>query len=386
MAAVESAAMRICFLSCLYANERLGGGVRTYIESSSRALAGMGHEVTVVTGGPAGHPHEDDGVRIVNVGEVRILSGETRMFDPSFVWKRLRYMMAAARYIQQGDFDVVEVPDGGFEHLFFAHRRLCPLVVRLHSNVVDHKRTAIRWPLELAQRLVLRSADALSALSPSSARDLARRYRIDERRFSVIPVGIDLNRRFTERAVRTLYGLEGKKIVLFVGMLCQRKGVDLLLRLAERNQHRRDVRFVMIGAPLEAYDTQVFPENVLQLGYRPLDELLSFYSQCDLFFSPSRHETFGLSVLEAMSFGKPILAASATGLRDLVSDGGNGYLFDVDDSAALSKKFDVLIERADLLEQFGRESKKLASQYEISRVARATERFYRQVADVRREA
>ena len=84
-----------------------------------------------------------------------------------------------------------------------------------------------------------------------------------------------------------------------------------------------------------------------------------------------------------MSFGKPILAASATGLRDLVSDGGNGFLFDVDDSAALSKKFDVLIEPADLLEQFGRESKKLASKYEMSRVARATERFYRQVADVR---
>ena len=63
-------------------------------------------------------------------------------------------------------------------------------------------------------------------------------------------------------------------------------------------------------------------------GFLHGDELASAYASSDIFVMPSRTETLGLVVLEAMSSGVPVVAARAGGIPEMIEEGVSGYLFD----------------------------------------------------------
>jgi glycosyltransferase involved in cell wall biosynthesis len=108
------------------------------------------------------------------------------------------------------------------------------------------------------------------------------------------------------------------------------------------------------------------------------------YHGCDIFVLPSRHEPFGIVVLEAWSAGKPVVAASVGGLRSLVCDGVNGFLTPGADSGAMAARIRQLAESADLRVQFGRAGRALAiERYTWEKIAGETESIY-QAAEARR--
>ena len=107
------------------------------------------------------------------------------------------------------------------------------------------------------------------------------------------------------------------------------------------------------------------------------------YHACDVFVLPSRHEPFGIVVLEAWSAGKPVVVAEVGGLRHLVTDAENGLFFPSGDSAALAACLERLILNPDLRDSLGAAGQQLArSQYSWKQVAHETERVY-QLAEVR---
>jgi glycosyltransferase involved in cell wall biosynthesis len=110
-------------------------------------------------------------------------------------------------------------------------------------------------------------------------------------------------------------------------------------------------------------------------------DLADAYHGCDIFALPSRHEPFGIVVLEAWSAGKPVVACAVGGLRDLVADGDTGLLVAPGDPAALAEGLRRLLISSDLRERLGGAGRDLARrQYSWARIAGETERIYEAAA------
>ena len=106
------------------------------------------------------------------------------------------------------------------------------------------------------------------------------------------------------------------------------------------------------------------------------DELDRYYAGCDVFVAPSRHESFGLILLEAMREGKPVIAGDVGGMREIVEHEGNGLLVPSGDAEALADALSRLAKSASLREQYGRRSREIFEErFTAARMAEGYERF-----------
>ena len=143
---------------------------------------------------------------------------------------------------------------------------------------------------------------------------------------------------------------------------------------------------------LDAIDTRIraspHAARVRRLG--PVNsagrDLVDAYHACDVFALPSRHEPFGLVVLEAWSAGKPVVASAVGGLRDLIADGENGFLTPPGEPDTLADRLRELLASSELRSRLGGAGRDLARRdYAWSRVAAETERIY-QAAEIHASA
>src|SRR5262249_23578631 len=141
--------------------------------------------------------------------------------------------------------------------------------------------------------------------------------------------------------VRLKLGLQGV-VILFVGrMVDSFKRVSVLLRATAQVQQQARIQLMLIG---EGPDRAEYERTVTTLGIQARFQnftdkagLAEYYAAADIFVLPSRSETWGLVINEAMEFGLPIVTTSAVGAApDLVTDGENGYVVPPDDAGALA--------------------------------------------------
>jgi len=111
-------------------------------------------------------------------------------------------------------------------------------------------------------------------------------------------------------------------------------------------------------------------------------DLPDAFHGCDLFVLPSRHEPFGIVVLEAWSSGRPVVASAVGGLRDLVRDEETGLVAPPGNPPALAAQIGRLIDSPDLRARLARKGLEVATgSYSWSRIAAETERIYRAAED-----
>jgi glycosyltransferase involved in cell wall biosynthesis len=158
-----------------------------------------------------------------------------------------------------------------------------------------------------------------------------------------------------------------------VGRLERRKGIDTLLEaLAQVLGDVPDVVATIVGddgipgpngttyrADFEAGAGRALGDRVRFAGRVPDGELGRYYAGCDLLVFPSRYESFGLVLLEAMMLGKPVIAGDAGGMRFIVEEGGNGVRFPPGDADALALAIRRLATSTELRERFGRRSREI---------------------------
>ena len=152
-------------------------------------------------------------------------------------------------------------------------------------------------------------------------------------------------------AYKTALGVKQSNMVLYVGRMIPSKGVDTLLKAFGALNHDY-VLYCIGGKPTDTHlkiINDIKNKNVHFVEHAPLNELKKYYLASDVFVLPTRHDTWGLVVNEAMSFGLPVITTKmcVAGL-ELIEDGVNGYLVDVDDSETLSKRIELLFTNRDL--------------------------------------
>jgi glycosyltransferase involved in cell wall biosynthesis len=121
---------------------------------------------------------------------------------------------------------------------------------------------------------------------------------------------------------------------------------------------------------------------VIFKGKLPEAELYQEYADCDIFCLPARYESFGLVLVEAMMFGKPVIGSVAGGMTEIVAPGVNGFLATPGDLASLTSHLCRLIVDDELRQEFGRQSRRrYAAEFSADIMVRNTMRAYAEIVD-----
>ena len=243
---------------------------------------------------------------------------------------------------------------GSSPHIIFAgHPNLAPIAVwmqkklpRAHAVVIAHG-IEVWQPLPLGRRVAIREADVVAGPSSDTIRKLIEVQRVNEARTRLLPW--PLNPDFlclTNTAVLPLPpAFPDGRVILTIGRAAaseQYKGTDDLIRaVSQLGSEFPDLHLVSIGGGDDLARLQKLADelgaahNVHFLQHLSREQLAACYARADVFAMPSAGEGFGLVFLEAMAFGKPVVAAACGGALDLIHDGENGLLVPPRDATAL---------------------------------------------------
>ena len=239
-------------------------------------------------------------------------------------------------------------------HIIFAgHPNLAPIAVwmqktlpRAHAIVIAHG-IEVWEPLPLVRRAAIREAQIVAGPSSDTIHKLIAVQRVDAAKTRILPW--PLNPDFLCLANTAVLPLPPAfpdgRVILTIGRAAaseQYKGTDDLIRaLSQLRSEFPDLHLVSIGGGDDLARLQKLADELgaargvhfLQCLSR--EQLAACYARSDMFAMPSAGEGFGLVFLEAMAFGKPVVAAACGGALDLIQDGENGLLVPPRDATAL---------------------------------------------------
>jgi glycosyltransferase involved in cell wall biosynthesis len=141
----------------------------------------------------------------------------------------------------------------------------------------------------LLEKIIFRLPFSYFLFFSDFARKSALKLGVNIARTVVISPGVEINK---------FKKIKKKKFVLFVGRLERQKGIDKVIEVAKRLPH---VKFVLVGKRNQHEKLDKFPLNVEWMGFVPEKTLIKLYEEALVFFLPSRAETLGYSILEAMA-------------------------------------------------------------------------------------
>ncbi len=176
----------------------------------------------------------------------------------------------------------------------------------------------------------------------------------------------------------------GGVLLLYVGRLDGEKRIDLLLRgLARlRERGRQDIHLAIAGKGAAGGELRALShalgldDRVRFLGYVPNEKLPLLYLTGHIFCMPSPEELQSIATLEAMASARPILAANARALPELVTNGQNGYLFEPGSVEAVGEGMTYLADHRDEWDRMGRASHFLAVAHSLENTIRRYEGIY----------
>jgi glycosyltransferase involved in cell wall biosynthesis len=182
-------------------------------------------------------------------------------------------------------------------------------------------------------------ADKVIAVSKAMAQEAEGYYRIPRDKIVVIPNGVCL----PSLSKVAMEDQNASHIVLFVGRLIWRKGIRFLIEaLPQILAEYPDAELQIVGngeqkSILEERIKKFGIENSVRfLGRVSPERLVSLYHEADVVVQPSLYEPCSLAILEAMSFGKPVVATRVGGIPDLITNGIEGLLVEPENSLQLA--------------------------------------------------
>jgi D-inositol-3-phosphate glycosyltransferase len=208
----------------------------------------------------------------------------------------------------------------------------------------------------IIEERVMQEADAILATSPEEEHDLCMHYDAPASRISVVPCGVDLERFHTipRSCARSSLDLPATgDMLLGVGRLIPQKGFDDLIRAFAqlRRRHMLTPRLVIVGESMRNAE-EFGPDELARLrhvareenveeyvtfaGACSQEELCAYYCASDVFVTAPRYEPFGLTALEAMACGTPVVGTRVGGLKFSVQHGHTGLLVPPQDPTALA--------------------------------------------------
>ncbi len=259
-------------------------------------------------------------------------------YGPDLPREVLRYASAAAAIASRETFDVIHAHDWLTFLAGLEARRASgkPLVLHVHATEFDRSGGGENGFVAAIERLGLAAADRVVAVSQYTSDVVARRYGVPAGRLRVVHNAVD-----PKESVGGWTVGENAPLVLFAGRITWQKGPAYFVASAARvAAERPDVRFVVAGSGdgmrgmIEQVAALGLQERFLFTGFLPPADLDRLYARADVYVMPSVSEPFGLTALEALQQGTPVIVSRTAGVSEVVRHVLRVDFGDVDDLAS----------------------------------------------------
>lgn len=323
-------------------------GVATSVYLLKQELEKRGHEVYVITTTTPGAPeHEHNVYRVPSLPCLLITERRVGVF----------YHRRLAHIIRHMHLDVIhtqtEFSLGIFGRIMAKELHL-PLVHTYHTIYEDYTHYFMKFKsLDERAKSFVRVFTKVCCntveqviVPTDKVRNLLRSYHVKQN-INIIPTGIDLSKfdpeKYTQKEILTLresFGISPQeKVILYLGRISQEKNLEeLLVGIPAFLEKHQDAKFLIIGGGPDKERLVELVKNLRDLskeakeriifgGEQPWDIIGKFYQLGDVFVSASNSETQGLTYIEAMASGLPVVAKEDSCLEDILENGYNGYTF-----------------------------------------------------------
>lgn len=390
------------------------GGQNVYVGQVARQLAQLGYRVDIFTRRDSAHLPQVvnwlPGVRIVHVlaGPAYYIPKETML---PYMEEFARFMI---RFAERQKFSYDLVHANFFMSGMVAQRIRqalgIPFVMTFHALGKVRRlsqKEADGFPDErfsIEERL-LHGADRIIAECPQDKADMEQHYGAPSDRIDIVPCGFDPDEFWpaTPDARQQLGFARDEFTVLQLGRMVPRKGVDNVIRavalLCKRD--RIPARLLVVGGNGAHPDPVATPElgrlmaltrelgiahAVTFTGQRQREQLRYYYSAANVFVTTPWYEPFGITPLEAMACGTPVIGTAVGGIKTTVVDGETGYLVPPNDPEALAERLAWLYHNPHVAQRMGWSGMRRAYQhFTWRRVAANIARVYENVIEPRTE-
>ena len=328
----------------------------------AEGLARHGHEVVMITHSIREKPYKiiRNGVKIFGVRSIALTrwnpSAYLSLFPGEPVHRVFRSFKPDVVHIQDHypiSWSIANlghkyaVPVAGTNH--FMPENLAPYLHGVSWFKPGFNWALWKWMLTLYNQLSIATAPSRTAAEILRGKGLRIPVfpiscGVDQQRFRPIP---DIDR----QAMRRRYGLNlDRYTLLFVGRVDGEKRIDLLIR-ALNLINRDDIQLAVAGRGAAAGTLKKLAndlnlgDRVQFTGYIPDEDLPGLLNSVDVFAMPSEAELLSIASLEALSCGRPILAANSQALPELVDHGINGYLFNPGDARDAARAIQLIMDQ-----------------------------------------
>lgn len=367
-------------------------GVANSVYMLKTELEKRGHNVYVFTTTTPGSPeHEHNVFRVPSIPFIFISERRVGLF----------YQPKLAHVIKKLNIDLIhthtEFSLGIFGRIMAKELRL-PIVHTYHTIYEDytHYLTHVK-ALDRRAKAFARTYSKVCCntveqvvVPTEKTKELLMRYSV-HKDIAVVPTGIDLSKfdrnQFsseTMNALRLKYSIKPQeKVLLYLGRVSPEKNIEEIIKaMPDYMKTRENVKFAIVGS---GPDLDKLVNLVQQLnltdrfvftGMQPWDSIGMYYQLGDVFVSASRSETQGLTYIEAMASGVPVVAREDQCLEDIVENGQNGYTFT--EKEGLYQALDQILFTDKTTDYSGNAIQKV-SKYSTQEFAFQMEKVYQQV-------
>jgi phosphatidylinositol alpha-1,6-mannosyltransferase len=248
------------------------------------------------------------------------------------------------------------------------------LINYIHGEEVTSTTTYLLYGRN--REFYLKQADAVVAVSQFTKHALIKLMHVNPEKITVIENGVNTSKFHPapkDEKLLAKHNLVNKKVILTVGRLVERKGVDkTILALPKIIQKIPDIHYLVVGTGefSETLKKLVAEQNLTNFvtfaGRVSEGDLVKYYQSCDLFIMPNReladHDTegFGLVFLEANACKKPVIGGKAGGAVEAVKDGETGILVDGNNPDEIAAAVISLLNNPDLMSKMAQTGYELA--------------------------
>lgn len=369
------------------------GGPSSVISGLTEELSLRGIEVEVFAVSEKG-----DMSHISNVTDVRL-------FPEGFlakVWTGYSDRLAKTLMTEASNFDLIHIHEIWHYPHFAAYKAAKhhdkPFVVTIHGTLdswcLDHKALRKKLYSALFQKNILKRADGIHAMTENEVEVIARF--VDHKRIFCISNGIDPDEfdHLPDRSfLETRYPeLKDKKVILFMGRIHPKKGLDLLAKVFSAAAQARDDIHLMIAGPDEGgYAAEIVEllksgkvlNRVTFTGMLEGHARLEALSRADIFVLPSYSEGFSMSILEAMTCKLPVIITKECNF-DEVEEAGAGLLIESCEDS-LWKALISLLDNSKICLEMGTRGRNLVlEKFTWDKIADQMLRIYKDILESRK--
>ena len=303
-------------------------------------------------------------------------------FLPQLLWRLCKFDIVHLHYPFYGAAEFVALVK------LFRGRKM-KLIIHYHQDAVGCGLQSLIFKFYqfVVLPILLRQSFAITCatLSYIKCSDIAGYYKKKSTKFKQTYFGVNSKLQVAHSPVRSR--AQNSKIILFVGGLDKAhyfKGVDILLKAVQKLQITNyKLQIVGDGDEREKYEKLAeelgIADKVQFLGKIDDKKLIICYSNCNIFVLPSinKVEAFGLVLLEAMAFAKPVIASRLPGVKSVFDDCKQGFFVNPGDINDLTKKINLLLSNDDVAVKMGKLGQKLVKErYCWQDVAKRIEAVY----------